>query len=190
MNNVGRDIQDLLVAMKKKFNLPEIETEDLSPEEYEKKNIESYNESEGNLAEIDGYNCTLCHNKGDIQYIKDRYVYTKPCSCMDTRKAIANMKKSGLGNIIRDYTFDKFEAKEDWQKEIKEKAHAYLQDEDTSWFFIGGNPGSGKTHICTAICREFLLKGKRVKYMLWKEESTLLKAVINDPHVYTSRFRG
>ena len=187
MNNVGRDIQDLLVAMKKKFNLPEIETEDLSPEEYEKKNIESYNESEGNLAEIDGYNCTLCHNKGDIQYIKDRYVYTKPCSCMDTRKAIANMKKSGLGNIIRDYTFDKFEAKEDWQKEIKEKAHAYLQDEDTSWFFIGGNAGAGKTHICTAICREFLLKGKRVKYMLWKEESTLLKAVINDPHVYTSR---
>lgn len=187
MNSIGRDIQDLLAAMKKKFNVPDIAIEELTPDEYNKRQVDSYNSSKGNLVELDGYNCTLCNNKGDFQYIKESYVYTKPCSCMDTRKAIANMKKSGLGNIIRDYTFDKFEAKEDWQKNIKEKAQAYLHDEDTSWFFIGGNPGSGKTHICTAICREFLLQGKRVKYMLWKEESTLLKAVINDPHVYTSR---
>lgn len=187
MNNASKDIQDLLSTMRKRFNLPEVEPKELTRDEYEQKQVDFYNGSEGNLADIDGYNCTLCHNKGDIQYIKNGYVYTKSCSCMDTRKAISNMKKSGLENIIRDYTFDRFEAKEDWQKDMKDKAHAYLKDEEHNWFFIGGNPGAGKTHICTAISREFLLKGEKVKYMLWKEESTLLKAVINEPEVYTSR---
>lgn len=187
MNNVGGDIQNLLTTMRKRFNLPEIEPSNLTREEYEQNKVDSYNASKGNLADIDGYNCTLCHNKGDIQYLKNGYIYTKSCSCMDTRKAISNMKKSGLENIIRDYTFDRFETKEDWQINLKEKAQAYLKDMDDSWFFVGGNPGSGKTHICTAICRDFLLKGKRVKYMLWKEESTILKAVINEPEVYTSR---
>lgn len=187
MKSAGKDIQDLLSTMRKRFNLPEVEPESLSREEYEQKQVDFYNASKGNLMDIDGYNCTLCHNKGDFQYVKDGYIYTKSCSCMDTRKAIANMKKSGLENIIRDYTFERFDVKDDWQKDIKEKATAYLKDEDSNWFFIGGNPGAGKTHICTAICREFLLQGKRVKYMLWKEESTLLKAVVNEPQIYTSR---
>lgn len=187
MKSAGKDIQDLLSTMRKRFNLPEVEPEKLSREEYEQKQVDFYNASKGNLMDIDGYDCTLCHNKGDFQYVKDGYIYTKSCSCMDTRKAIANMKKSGLENIIRDYTFERFEAKEEWQKDIKEKALAYLKDEDSNWFFIGGNPGAGKTHICTAICREFLLQGKKVKYMLWKEESTLLKAVVNEPQIYTSR---
>lgn len=187
MNSIGKDIQGVLDAMRKKYNLPQMEAETLSREEYEKKQVDFYNSTAGNLADIDGYDCTICHNKGDIQYVKNGYVFTKPCACMDTRKAITNMKKSGLENIIRDYTFERYEAKEAWQKDIKEKAHAYLQDNEHNWFFIGGNPGSGKTHICTAICREFLLKGQRVKYMLWKEESTVLKAVINDPHVYSEK---
>ena len=187
MKSAGKDIQDLLSTMRKRFNLPEVEPENLSREEYEQKQVDFYNASKGNLMDIDGYNCTLCHNKGDFQYVKDGYIYTKSCSCMDTRKAIANMKKSGLENIIRDYTFERFDVKDDWQKDIKEKATAYLKDEDSNWFFIGGNPGAGKTHICTAICREFLLQGKKVKYMLWKEESTLLKAVVNEPQIYTSR---
>lgn len=187
MNNLGKDIQEVLEVMRKKYNMPKIEPEKLSREEYEQKQVEFYNDSKGNLADVDGYDCTLCHNKGDVQYWKDGYIFTKSCICMDTRKAITNMKKSGLENIIRDYTFERFDTKEEWQKDIKEKAYAYVKDEDHNWFFIGGNPGAGKTHICTAICREFLLKGQRVKYMLWKEESTLLKAVINDPHVYSEK---
>lgn len=186
MNSIDNGFQRIVEKMKKRFNLPEVEL-GLSQEEYQQRHVDNYNASKGNLADIDGHNCTLCNNKGNIEYIKDGYVYTRSCSCMEARKAIANMKRSGLENIIRDYTFEKFVAKDDWQKEIKEKANLYLQDENANWFFIGGNPGAGKTHICTAICREYLLQGKKVKYMLWKEESTLLKAVINEQQVYTSR---
>jgi hypothetical protein len=49
------------------------------------------------------------------------------------------------------------------------------------WFYIGGNPGSGKTHICTAICGELLKKNKGVRYMQWITEARRLKAYINEP---------
>ena len=179
MNSIGKNIEDVIAALKKRHNMPDVGTKNMTREESDQKQVDSYNATEGHLAEIDGYNCTLCRNKGDIQYVKGRYIYRKPCSCMETRKAIANMNKSGLQNVIRDYAFERFEENEDWQKSLKEKAIRYTKDEINTWFFVGGNPGSGKTHICTAICREFLLKGQKVKYMLWKEESTLLKAVIN-----------
>ena len=44
--------------------------------------------------------------------------------------------------------------------------------------FITGN--SGKTHLCTAIVREMLTKGKSAKYMLWVRDSSKLKAMVND----------
>ena len=52
------------------------------------------------------------------------------------------------------------------------------------WFFLGGQSGAGKTHLCTAICREFLLSGKRVIYMLWRDEVVKLKAMVNESDEY------
>ena len=187
MSSADIVFQQLLNRMKEKHNLPDIQPEKFSPEEYEQRKVDNYNATKGHLNEVDGYNCDLCNNKGDIRYIKDGYEYSRPCECMKTRKVIANMKKSGLEGNIRDYTFEKYEAAEEWQKNIKRMAKTYVEDIEPNWFFIGGSPGSGKTHICTAICREYLLKGKKVKYMLWKQESTLLKATINDTEVYTSK---
>lgn len=146
--------------------------------------IDSYNKEKGRLNEFDGYDCKICNNKGNIMYLLDGYEYTKCCQCMETRKAIKNMERSGLKNVIRDYTLDKYITTEDWQKEIKNKAIQYLKDDTKKWWFISGQSGGGKTHISTAICREYLLKGNIVKYMLWKEESTVLKACVNDVNVY------
>ena len=47
--------------------------------------------------------------------------------------------------------------------------------------YIGGQPGSGKPHICTAIAGYYIKKRYDVKYMLWCEDSKRLKAVINEP---------
>jgi DNA replication protein DnaC len=43
-----------------------------------------------------------------------------------------------------------------------------------------GSVGSGKTHLCTAICGALLDQGKFVRYMLWRDESVKLKAIVND----------
>ena len=49
------------------------------------------------------------------------------------------------------------------------------------WFFIAGNPGSGKTHVCTALCGAMLKKNVAVSYMQWVTESRRLRAAVNEP---------
>ena len=95
------------------------------------------------------------------------------------------LKKSGLKNIIKDYTFDKYEAEEPWQQTLKEAAMEYANaKQPEGWFFLGGQSGCGKTHLCTAVCRKFLLEGRRVMYMLWRDEIVKLKGLVNDAVQY------
>ena len=159
----------------------------LTPEEWRQKQVDDYNAEPGTLNEKDGYDCHICKNRGDIAVLDDHpgsagYKLVV-CKCDAVRRSIAKMKQSGLGDVIREKTFDKFEATEPWQKAIKDTAMAYAKD-PKSGFFVGGQSGVGKSHICTAICREFLRKGKSVAYMLWVDESAKLVASVNDADRY------
>lgn len=135
----------------------------------------------------DGYNCELCKNRGYFHTVNERngayYNSTRDCKCMKTRATIRRMKRSGMKDIITDYTFQKFEATEEWQTKIKAAAVEYAKA-PAGWFYIGGQSGSGKTHICTAICREILHRGREVRYMLWREEIVKIKAVANKADEY------
>lgn len=158
------------------------------PGELEKYKADCYNRSEGHLNAQDGYNCDKCHNKGvTVRAYQDdigawKLIYTD-CECAEVRRTIKRMKASGLKDIIRDYTFAKYRAVEPWQKQIKEAAVAYVK-EPKGWFFVGGQSGSGKTHICTAICRELLLAGMPVQYMLWRDDVVKIKAAVTEPDAY------
>lgn len=163
--------------------------ESYSQEEMEKFKADSFNESEGSLNESDGYNCTVCKNKGMILRAAQTSngswtTISRDCKCMTVRRTIMRMERSGLKNIIRDYTFGKFDAADDWQKVIKEAAVAYAKNPE-GWFFVGGQSGAGKTHICTAICRELLMDGKSVKYMLWRDDVVKLKNAVTDYEEYS-----
>ena len=57
---------------------------------------------------------------------------------------------------------------------------------DSIGFFIGGQSGCGKTHICTAIIGNFIKQGLSARYFVWREDSTILKAMVNDRE-YTER---
>jgi DNA replication protein DnaC len=89
------------------------------------------------------------------------------------------MEKSGLKNIIKEMTFDKFQATEAWQESIKASAMAYADSLD-GWLLFCGQVGSGKTHLCTAVCRHRLLKGDEVRYMPWRDDIAKLKALSMD----------
>ena len=54
------------------------------------------------------------------------------------------------------------------------------------WFYVGGQCGSGKTHICTSIIIELLKKNRDVYYMPWRDEITKLKSVIFNENKYGS----
>lgn len=177
-----------IMARVKQMTGIDVNIEKMSEEDYTRFKCESYNNSVGNLNETDGFNCDKCKNKGYIA--KPRcdnnswYEIHCECSCQGTRKAIIRLMKSGLKNIIKDYTFSKFEATENWQNILKEKAVAFAMNPNNSWFFIGGQSGSGKTHLCTAISGAFLKQGKSVRYMLWRDDVTKLKSSITDAQAY------
>lgn len=139
------------------------------------------NQRHGSLNEYDGYNCDKCRNKGYVLLPKEYdglwQEIQATCRCMKVRRTIRTMKNSGLENVVHDYTFDKFVATEDWQREMLDKAKRHTLE---NWFFIGGQTGAGKSHICSALAIKHLKKGNEVKYMMWQDDAKKLKAKVND----------
>lgn len=135
------------------------------------------NECQGHLS---GDACPQCKNKGVVYVADGTYVVARECSCMPARKAYWRLKQSGLADSIERYTFENFQVREPWQKAVKDTAVRFLHDQNGAWFFAGGQPGAGKTHICTAIVGALLKRGLSARYMLWKDESTWLKGRINE----------
>ena len=176
---------EALQRIMSKLGESEITFNEMSPLEREQQNVDDLNAMEGNRHLEDGYECKLCKNKGRIYKVIEcqdgTYTHTAAfCKCEATRRSILRMKKSGLKDVIKNYTFEKFEAPEPWQKTLKDAAEEYAKKPD-GWFFIGGQSGAGKTHLCTAICREFLLSGVPVVYMAWRDDIAALKGLSMEP---------
>lgn len=157
---------------------------------WEKQKAENYNAMVGDLDQEDGYNCPICKNKGNIARVEmvndwPTKIY-RDCKCMAMRYTIARMKRSGLENIITDCTFEKYEELDPWHTSVKKRAMDYAGN-PSGWFFIGGQSGAGKSHLCTAICRSFLLRGERVQYMMWVDDAAILKGIVNEGSEYTQQ---
>lgn len=152
--------------------------------ELEESKADMYNKTVGHENEIDGVECTLCLNKGlRMVVVEDAgnfYHPTVECKCMAERRFRRRMKESGLERFADDYTFDKYNVESKWQEAVKTRAMEYSLNTE-GWFFMGGQVGCGKSHLCTAICNVLLKEGKRVKYMIWAEEINKLKAFGSDP---------
>ena len=144
------------------------------------------NELSGNLGFV---NCSVCKNKGYIAVIKNDSLVMRECKCMARRKTLKRIKQSGLMDMLRGYTFAQYKTLEQWQKVAKEKAQAFAKDGSGKWFMIAGTPGTGKTHICTAIAGELIKANKEVRYMLWRSEAPHLKALVNERETYEREMR-
>lgn len=153
--------------------------------------VDGFNSSIGTLNKQDGYDCTICKNKGVVarlvtnergcRYSQEIFF----CKCRPIRASIMRMKMSGLEQLLQKYRFENYVATEAWQKHVKEQAEKFSKG-DGIMFFIGGQSGSGKSHLCTAIARELLYAGHEVRYSVWRDESVRLKAVIGDDKQYQS----
>lgn len=138
---------------------------------------DAYNAASGSLT---GFQCDLCRNKGMVAGIRDGEMYMSECRCMKTRRTLRCIRESGLEEQLRECKFSSFETTEPWQQKMKSAAMAFVQN-DALGFFISGQSGSGKTHICTAIVGGMIKRGLSARYFVWREDSTILKALINDP---------
>ena len=136
------------------------------------------------------YDCEICRDELFISY-KDEEgrLISKPCVCYARKQAEALLKKSGLADSVDRLTFDSFVTETPLQERMKSTAKEYLEEllvlrgnreKKKPWMYIGGNPGAGKTHICTAVCGELLKNNIPVRYMQWVTESKPLKYSIDN----------
>ena len=146
----------------------------------EESKVKTYNDGEGTLT---GYDCPLCKNRGSIAYLKDGVFTVKDCECLNRRRSLRRMEASGLKPVLETYTFDNFVTEKDWQKKAKAKAMSFALN-PSGWFVITGYPGTGKTHLCTAICGFLLEQNKSIRYMLWREDAPKIKSCITDTEKY------
>ena len=157
---------------------------DLSPESAQRKLVQmkadTINQMVGNLK---GWDCKECRNRGYIAVVDGdgESFHTETCrSCSTKRACLLKMERSGLRNVIANYTFDKFSVTEEWQKKIRKAAEDYAGNPNGKWFALFGQSGIGKTHLCTAICRKFLLDNRQVVYMPWRSDIEIIKSYEND----------
>lgn len=132
---------------------------------------------------LSGYDCPICKNKGEIMVVRDGVKYYGDCSCMQIRRCIENMQRSGLGELLNQKKFSNYKVTEEWQADVVNTAKRFI-DSDANGFIFCGQSGIGKTHICTAISRALLNKGIPLKYMLWVDESKKIKQAIKDESRY------
>lgn len=174
-------------------NLTGVEQKQITEEERRKLLYQSelikadtVNKSKGDLT---GYNCKDCLNRGYFIRVRENGThYSEPCSCMEVRKSLREIEKSGLKNMLEEYTLEKWVEEERWQMLAKQMILKYVENEK-GWMFFGGNPGIGKTHLCTAACNLLLQKKFPVKYVIWKNFGTKAKGSVMDSKEYDKLVR-
>ena len=143
------------------------------------------NEQPGNLK---GYNCEKCRNKGFFYTVQDNLIYAHVCECRAVRDDINRIKTSRLGASFEKCTFSSFQTPTALTRRMKELAEQFTTEakkRSGKWLFAGGQPGSGKTHICTAIIGELLRSGLNARYIIWNDEAVKIKACIMDFEAYS-----
>lgn len=135
------------------------------------------------------YRCELCHDTGQIIHrVPGSFeISVSECECAVKRRNALRIKRSGLADVMSRYTFEAYKTPDKQTAAIKAAALRYVAESRGEWFVIVGRPGSGKTHVCTAIVGKLIEGGKNCKYMLWRDEVRELKALVNDNSAYRER---
>ena len=131
--------------------------------------------------------CLICLDDGFIWGEDDggnRAV--KKCVCRIAKESENRIRYSRLAHVLDNWTLANFATGNEWQTRMKDTATRYIkaiEDGQKPWLFAGGAVGSGKSHICTAICGE-LLKMHAVRYFQWQTDARRLKGFATDPETY------
>lgn len=131
--------------------------------------------------------CPVCHGTGyTVTRWEDGELRYRECECSIRKRNMKRIEKSGLKDLLERCTLERFTTAEPWQKAAKEAAERYLTDWREKWFYIGGSSGSGKTHLCTAMCGKLIDAGMPVRYVQWRSDVPKIKAKAKDAEAYTN----
>lgn len=150
--------------------------------------VDGMNAEVGNLQ--DGFDCPICRNKGRIFVAdNDGYIYSRECECMGRRKAVRAVLATGADNLLKKHTFADYTHTTAWQDGIYKKALEFAE-QDSGFWFIGGQYGSGKTAISISILNRLLERGKECRYYVWDDlYEEVNKLMINDDYAYERKIK-
>lgn len=135
---------------------------------WEHAKADAYNKTRGRLGQLE---CPLCFNKGTIAYVGENgFMRVKPCGCRERRKTMQRARQTGAAALLGRYTFGSFTTAQPWQAVLLQAARDYAAAGTSGWFFIGGQSGAGKTHLCTAILGAAVKRGVAARYCIWPQE--------------------
>lgn len=111
----------------------------------------------------------------------------KECSRLadyQTDRVAKAKKYSGMADGLLAKTVNGYLAESQYQKAAKSMAANYVKDcfdrfakvETPHWFYLGGQSGCGKTHLCAAAANALMSKGRYVKYCAYTD---LLNALMS-----------
>lgn len=135
----------------------------------------------------EGVECETCGNHEYTWVVRDGEKFYKTCECKAMRDNARRLRVSGLSDQVKRCTFKSFETPHEWQREAKETVVRFVRDKERRWLLLSGQPGCGKTHLCTAAAGRFIVAGAETRYMCWVDESTALKACVTDDAEYSRK---
>lgn len=152
-----------------------------TPLDQARQRAERYNRTVGTLT---GYDCPECLNRGYFFRVDGQGASRmEECRCMAVRRARGRVMRSGLGDMLERYTLSSWQSVQPWQEKARGLVEAYARH-PSGWFLAAGGPGTGKTHLCTALCGLLLDRGVDVRYVLWRDMSVRAKALVGDAGAY------
>ena len=128
-------------------------------------------------AKKSNYKCLNCKDTGYeiIQQVNAQPII-RECNCRKKARLRQQWQDNGFNILCNDLTFSKFNAdRNKVAKRIKEIAEDFIENfegtqfENNNSIAFLGEPGTGKTHICTSIALELLKKGFNTVYFPYRD---------------------
>jgi DNA replication protein DnaC len=118
------------------------------------------------------YDCPICKNKAWIAIVQDGEIKMKPCECQAKRRAFKNYRN--LVEVKEDKSMNCFHMDTPTARKMFEVSQQFITQKE-KWLYLGGQSGSGKTHICKALEETLANRGFNCKYFNWRENINELK---------------
>lgn len=146
------------------------------------------------------YKCSMCEDTGFIAITFDGAEKSslnvpsaegcrmKPCACKIKQQHEESLKHTGIDLIeYKTKSLETFKRDTVLAMKMYDMAIKFINDPDAKGIGYFGKSGTGKTHICIAICNELVKQGIIHKYFNYRRDMQNLKSLMFDEENYNKK---